>query len=299
MNSLAVSNQPQLGLVAAVGICQYDTLTAVATALAYRSAGVEIENFVVRGCKGIAVNVTVPSTAVSTTDNNAPSGKASVRLRNITFVANNGVAGVALRVGQNASTRLDGCVFQHNKASESVLQADSGTTLKVFDCNFASNSGTALVFNGSNLNVSNSSFVNNGASSSALWARVMRLQMRRVKNNSTSQVDDMAAVDAAERDDLGLAADAGAIRVAQDPYRQRQDGASVLVTNTSFIGNVGGAGGAVFLGAHAMASIKNCTFEKNAANWRGGGAIFASRDACLSILDNSTFLRNTAQPSTW
>lgn len=260
-----------------------------------------VENFVVRGCKGNAVNVTLPSTAVSSRSaEHDTAGGAIVKLRNLTFVANKGDEGAALRVGQNVSLDMRKCVFRNNIASSSVTQADQGSTLGMFGCEFTANMGTALAFDGSTLDIFNSRFSNNSASSSALQARITRLMLNRT--GSAAQIDDIAAVKEQEFD-IGLAADAGAIRLAQpeDWDGQRQDGstaATVFVINTSFTGNVGGAGGAVFLGSYARAGFTDCSFRENAAHWRGGGAIFAHRDACLQVI-NSTFVLNTAQPSTW
>lgn len=245
----------------------------------------------VRGCKGTAVDVTFPSTAASRPDPLA--GKAGVKLRNLTFVANKGVA---LLIGQNVSTNMRRCVFRNNMAHTNVVRADRGSRLEIEDCSFIANAGTALVFNGSNLTVANSSFVNNSASLSALRARMVELQSSRVGSESLSQVAEMAAVETTA-ESLGLAADAGALRIPQDKDRQLQS-SSIRVTNTTFTGNVGGAGGAVFLGSNSGAFFKNCTFTGNAAKWLGGGAIFTFRDACLMV-SNSRFLRNTAQPSTW
>jgi hypothetical protein len=252
---------------------------------------VAVENFVVRGCNGTAVDVTFPGTAASTPDKLA--GKAGVKLRNLAFVANNGIA---LLIGQNVTTNMRRCVFRNNTAPGNVVRANRGSRLEVEECSFIANAGTALVFNGSNLTISNSSFVNNSASIPALRARMLEVQSSRAGRESTSQVAEMAALEATS-DSLGLAADAGALRIPQDKERQVQS-SSVRVTSTSFSGNVGGAGGAVFLGSNSGAFFEDCTFTGNAAKWLGGGAIFTFRDACLHV-SNSRFLHNTAQPSTW
>jgi hypothetical protein len=254
---------------------------------------VEVENFVVRGCKGIAVDVTFPGTAASNYGSTALGGEAGVQMRNLTFVANNGVA---LLIGQNVTMRMRRCVFANNTAPANVVQADRGSRLEVMECEFFANAGTALVFNGSRLAINDSSFVNNSASVPALRARFLELQSTRSGSESTSQVAEMAALETTANS-LGLAADAGAIRIPQDQDRRLQSSV-VNVTNTTFVGNVGGAGGAVFLGSNADASFSKCTFSGNAAKWFGGGAIFAFRDACLMVI-NTTFKRNTAQPSTW
>jgi hypothetical protein len=228
-----------------------------------------------------------------------------VQLYNLTFRDNDGEAGAALRVGQSVCMALDGCVFENNTASDSIVQADKKSVLWVYNCNFTSNEGTALVFQGNGLGLRYSHFVKNSANSSALQQRFLDpqsvTQSTLAETDSTSQLDDMDAMDTVETD-LGLAADAGAVRIPssrRSRYKLQLERTPVLfVEDTTFIDNSGGAGGAVFLGSLATAFFLRSTFKTNAAYWRGGGAIFAARDSCLYV-ETTVFIRNTAKPSPW
>jgi predicted outer membrane repeat protein len=74
---------------------------------------------------------------------------------------NSGSRGVAVSVGRFASVVIESSSITGNNATDSVIYAEEGSTLQLVNCTVSGNNGSGVAFNGSSLDVLDSTLVNN------------------------------------------------------------------------------------------------------------------------------------------
>lgn len=182
-----------------------------------------------------------------------------VVLSNITFTHNKGNRGSALHIGPASSVLLRNVHVVGNAAMHGAVFVVDGANLTLIDCLVADNSGPAMIFTGSSLNVSGTNFTNN-------QARVREGAQMRSK---------------------------GAGGAVQLLCKQAPASACVGAMRQSwFEGNRGTNGGAVYCGKGVTLEFLSVVFRKNSAT--EGGAVFADTDACLHNVTDTTFELNSA-----
>lgn len=244
--------------------------TYVLFAGACRAGGAELSNIGISGCDGTAVDIQIDATGAY---------KDPAVLTNITLTQNTGFMGSAVYMGPSAAAKLQGVVISGNTAPQGVVFAAERAGLHLVNCSISGNNGSAVVFAGSSLKVVGSNFTNNTATGS------------------------FAAPSAAAAGEATAAGGAGGVVARQ----QNAGGALrllcfetgpggydsvVTVTNSSFSGNRGVNGGAVYAGQGSTLRLAGVVFSNNSGV--DGGALFADRDACVESMVNSTFKGNMA-----
>jgi predicted outer membrane repeat protein len=213
---------------------------------------------VIRGCNNTGVDVRVDATGAYT---------APAVLTNITLTGNTGVQGAAMFIGPATSVVLQGVNIKANTAPQGVVYAAERSGLTLLNCSLSDNNGSAVVFAGSSLNITSSSFHNNTAAQTPVVAP----SAHRSRNYSAG----------------------GALRLVC--YERGPGGydSVTVITNCSFHNNTGIRGGAIYAGAGTTLQLQAVDFLGNTA--LDGGAVFADRDSCLATHVNSSFLANSAQ----
>lgn len=164
---------------------------------------------------------------------------------------------------------VQGVTVSGNTAPQGVVYAAERSSLTLSGCSISANNGSAVVFAGSSLNISSSSFSNNTAAGAEATATA-------------------AAAGGSDRtQDAG-----GALRLlCKQPGPGGYDTVAAI-SNSSFRGNRGVNGGAGYAGAGTTVRLVGVVFSGN----RGydGGGLFADRDACLASMVDTSFANNTA-----
>jgi predicted outer membrane repeat protein len=211
----------------------------------------------ISGCKGTAVSVTVDATGAYT---------AAATLSNISLTGNSGTWGSALYVGPAAAASLQAVTVSGNTAAEGVMYAAARSSLALTGCTVSGNTASALVFAGSSLTVTNSSFFNNAA------VRVLEAPSASALRNRSS---------------------GGALRLLCYAWGPGGYDSLTTITNSSFLSNRGLHGGAVYAGEGTTLQLRSVSFRNNSGY--NGGAVFTDRDACLQSMANTSFTLNTAR----
>lgn len=222
---------------------------------------------VISGCNGTAVDIRVDATGAYT---------APAVLANITLTGNNGSSGAALFIGPAAAAALQDVDVTANTATNGTMQAAERSNLSITNCSITRNTGTALVFAGSSLNITATKFTGNTALATVKAAAAALA----ASSSSGPGAARSAAAGGALRLLCGQTGPGGYINVAN-------------VTSSTFSNNSGLLGGAVYCGAGSVLTLlaSNVTANKAAE----GGGVFADRDSCLESMINTTFVNNTAQ----
>lgn len=267
----------------------------------------QVQHFIIEGCRGTAVEASSPdSTNTSTSGGSATTSGIStdlnstanfgVKLTDLRFTGHTATSAAALRVGSGVALRLRNCTFERNTAGSSVVLAETGSELKVINCIFAANNGTALVFKGRALSIEGSRFEGNRANGSyasgintthAAGSDCTHLPVAAQSSSGRSGpfIFSNAELESLEGRGRSEAVNAGALRILCPSDMQAV--CNTTVSNTVFVdNNSGAAGGACFVGSRVNARIQRCSFSANAAGWLGGSAVFAFRDSCLQLTDS-------------
>lgn len=213
---------------------------------------------VIRGCNNSGVDVRVDATGAYT---------APAVLSNITLTANIGMQGAAMFIGPAASVVLQGVNITANTAAQGVVYAAERSGLTMINCSLLDNNGSAVVFAGSALNISSTSFRNNTAAQTLVATPGAHTS----RNHSAG----------------------GALRLLCYELGPGGYDSVAFITNCSFHNNTGVRGGAVYAGAGTTLQLQSVEFVGNIA--RDGGAMFSDRDSCLAAHINSSFDANSAQ----
>lgn len=235
-----------------------------------RSGGAELSNLAISGCNGTAIDVQIDATGAFTDP---------AVLTNITLSGNNGTQGSALYVGPTASVTLQSVIISGNRGPEGVVFAAARSGLVMTNCSVYGNNGSAVVFAGSSLVVSGSNFSDNTATGS-LTSPLASL-------SAPSAAATAAATDA-RRKSAG-----GALRLLCFEHGPGGYDSVIEISNSSFNGNRGLNGGAVYAGEGTTLRVQAVRFSNNSGF--DGGAVFADRDACVEVMTNTSFMSNAAK----
>jgi predicted outer membrane repeat protein len=180
-----------------------------------------LENVRISGCNGSAVRITVDATGAYT---------APAVLRNVHIIGNSGSRGVAVSLGAYAAIVVESSTITGNTATESVVYAEAGSTLGLFNTTVSGNNGTGIAFEGSSLTVLDSVLLDNtGINGSAISIACPSVGGDIDGCNSQTRIND-----------------------------------------TRFEGNrATGVGGAVYMRDSTFAALHNVTFVRNSAREGG------------------------------
>jgi predicted outer membrane repeat protein len=237
--------------------------------LFFRSGGAELSNLAISGCNGSAINVQVDATGAFTDP---------AILTNITISGNSGTQGSALYVGPTASATLQSVTISGNRGPEGVVFAAARSGLGMTHCSINGNNGSAVVFAGSSLIVTGSNFTSNTATGS--W--------KEPPTDLAAPPAAAAAAAGARRKSAG-----GALRLLCFEHGPGGYDSVIEISNSSFSGNRGLNGGAVYAGEGTTLRMQAVVFSNNSG--LDGGAVFADRDACIEVMTNTSFTSNAAK----
>ena len=254
---------------------------------------------------------------------------APVKLMNINFINSNKTGAVTLSAGAVGSI-IQNCTFVNcTSASQGAAITIRGNDIEVTDCRFencTTVSGGAIFSSGNSTVVTGSNFTGNNASSGAgIYSTGNDLNVAAcifTSNNASIQgagvyskgnrssisasnfTDNMAAYGA-----VYSSGDSSIINACNftGNKAEYEGGAVYLTGNNSNItystfsknsGNGTSSGGGAIWTSGQNTYFANSTFEENSHNFEAG-AIFLDKKAIASIIDNCTFIGNTANGTSY
>ena len=217
-----------------------------------------------------------------------------------TFTFDNADLGGALATGPSASTTISGSTFSSNVGFEQggALQNEEGSLSidsSTFSDNVSGQSGGAIEeLTDSPLTVTNSSFTDN--STTSVSGAIDDIDSSALTLTDSRFVGNSAASDGV----LDVLAAGGTVTLNGDELDHNSGGAvgvdqvdSSTATDTSFIGNHGGFGAALFIDAGTL-SLTNVTMSQNSSPTFGGALEFGTPTP--TSLTNVTIADNSAAP---
>ena len=217
-----------------------------------------------------------------------------------TFTFDNADLGGALATGPSASTTISGSTFSSNVGFEQggALQNEEGSLSidsSTFSDNVSGQSGGAIEeLTDSPLTVTNSSFTDN--STTSVSGAIDDIDSSALTLTDSRFVGNSAASDGV----LDVLAAGGTVTLNGDELDHNSGGAvgvdqvdSLTATDTSFIGNHGGFGAALFIDAGTL-SLTNVTMSQNSSPTFGGALEFGTPTP--TSLTNVTIADNSAAP---